>query len=74
MFLPRGYKARYTSAEGCRLFWSIYPGNWEETTDFSINQKPGRAHPGSSALPRLRTERGEVLQARSGATFSDLGR
>jgi len=41
MFLPHGHKARYVSAEGCRLFWAIYPGDWEETTDFSINEPTG---------------------------------
>jgi ethanolamine utilization protein EutQ (cupin superfamily) len=37
MSIPKGSKGRYVSPEGCRLFWAIFPGNWEEISDFSIN-------------------------------------
>jgi ethanolamine utilization protein EutQ len=37
MTIPKGSKGRYVSLDGCRLFWAIYPGNWEEISDFSIN-------------------------------------
>ena len=38
MTIPKGSRGRYVSPEGCRLFWAIYPGNWEEISDFSINR------------------------------------
>jgi len=38
MSLPRGSKGRYVSPAGCRLFWAIFPGNWEEISDFSVNE------------------------------------
>ena len=37
MTIPKGSKGRYVSREGCRLFWAIFPGNWEEISDFGIN-------------------------------------
>jgi len=37
MSIPKGSKGRYVSPAGCRLFWAIFPGNWEEISDFSIN-------------------------------------
>lgn len=40
--IPKGSKGRYAGSEGCRLFWAIYPGNWEEISDFSVNgPEPG---------------------------------
>jgi ethanolamine utilization protein EutQ (cupin superfamily) len=38
MFLPRGASVTYHSPGGCRIFWAIYPGNWEEISDFSVAQ------------------------------------
>ena len=37
MFIPKGSKGHYISPGGCRLFWAIFPGNWEAISDFSIN-------------------------------------
>jgi ethanolamine utilization protein EutQ (cupin superfamily) len=37
MFIPKGSVGHYVSPEGCRLFWAICPGNWEQISDFSIN-------------------------------------
>lgn len=37
MFIPKGSQGHYVSPEGCRLFWAICPGNWEQISDFSIN-------------------------------------
>jgi ethanolamine utilization protein EutQ len=37
MYIPEGSLGHYFSPEGCRLFWAICPGNWEQISDFSIN-------------------------------------
>jgi ethanolamine utilization protein EutQ len=42
MFIPRGASVTYHSTEGCRIFWAIVPGNWEEISDFSIAQDTPR--------------------------------
>ena len=46
MTIPKGSKGRYVSPEGCRLFWAISPGNWEEISDFSINDPEAADEPG----------------------------
>lgn len=33
MFMPKGSKVVYESPEGCKVFFAIYPGNWEEITE-----------------------------------------
>jgi ethanolamine utilization protein EutQ (cupin superfamily) len=40
MWIPNGSRGRYVSPGGCRLFWAIHPGNWEEISDFGINEAP----------------------------------
>ena len=47
MTIPKGSKGRYVSPEGCRLFWAIYPGNWEEISDFGINGPAAGEQPGA---------------------------
>jgi ethanolamine utilization protein EutQ (cupin superfamily) len=37
MTIPKGSKGRYVSLLGCRLFWAIYPGDWEQISDFAMN-------------------------------------
>jgi hypothetical protein len=45
MTIRKGSKGRYVSPEGCRLFWAISPGNWEEISDFSINGPEAAGEP-----------------------------
>lgn len=46
MWIPKGSRGRYVSPEGCRLFWATYPGNWEEISDFGINEASADPPPG----------------------------
>lgn len=45
MWIPRGSRGRYVSPGGCRLFWAIYPGNWEQISDFGINEAASGRRP-----------------------------
>ena len=39
MFLPRHAPVTYESPEGCKIFWAIYPGDWEQASDFSVAER-----------------------------------
>jgi ethanolamine utilization protein EutQ (cupin superfamily) len=42
MFIPRGSVLSYDSPDGCRVFWAIDPGNWEQISDFSVPERTAR--------------------------------